>query len=253
MVFIDSHCHLDICNGVETVIKRAIDSGVKVIVSCGIDKESNRKILEIANKFPEVKICLGIYPIDALNLSEKEIDDEIKFITANKNKIIGIGEVGIDLKYSSDIETQKKNLKRFVELSKKINKPLVIHSRGAEEECIDFLEKEKADRVLMHCFSGKLKLLDKIVKNNWVVSVPSSVKYNSYFQEVILKLPLDNLLCETDSPFLHPNREKNNEPANVIEVYKAISEIKKISLVDAERNIESNFKRILIGSKLKKY
>ena len=202
--------------------------------------------MELKIKFPEINICLGIYPIDALKLSELEIDKEIEFIRKNINNIIGIGEVGIDLKYAQPdlLEKQKKNLLKFGNLAKELNLPIIIHSRKAENECIELLEKLNYNKIIMHCFSGNMKLVGEIIKNNWHLSIPANVKYSEHFQMIIEITPIENLFCETDSPFLHPDKKFPNEPANVIESYKKISEIKKMPLAEVEKIIEENYKRL---------
>jgi len=241
-MFIDAHSHIDLLDDYKTAIKNAGKENVKII-TCGINILSNRKVLEIKKENPEVQICLGIYPSDALKLSEKEIDSEIEFIKKNKDKISAIGEVGLDLKENSreTLEKQKKNLSKFIQLAKELNKPAIIHSRKAEEECIEFLEKLNYNKIVMHCFSGNFKLVKKIIENNWILTIPTSVKNSEQFQKVIEITPIENLLCETDSPFLHPDRKFPNEPANVIESYKKISEIKDLPLEKVEKILEKNY------------
>jgi len=126
----------------------------------------------------------------------------------------------------------------------KINKPILVHSRKGEKEAIELLEKKKAKKVIMHCFFGKRSFIERIVKNGWYLTVPTSVKHNVQMQELVQIAPIDRLLCETDSPFMHPDRNGINEPANVVESYKKIAEIKGISLKECEKKIEENYKRL---------
>jgi len=241
-MLIDIHSHLDMCKNIPKVIENAKQKNVK-IVTCGVDLKSNRESLEFFEKY-HVEICLGIYPVDAEKLSEKEIDFEIKFIEKNKSKIIGIGEVGLDLKFGKNLEKQKLILKKFVLLAKKFNVPIIIHSRKAEKEAIEFLEQFDYNKIIMHCFSGKIKLVEKIVGNNWYLSIPANIKTSEHFQKVVKNVSIENLFCETDSPFLHPDKKENNEPANVIESYRKIAEIKGISLEEVKKKIEENYNRI---------
>lgn len=240
---IDIHSHMDICKDYESMIEKA--HNIKIL-TCGIDINSNRKALEIAKNNKNVFACLGIYPIDALQLSDDEIAREIKFIRQNKENIVAIGEVGMDLKEDSlkTIKRQEEILKQFVHLAKDMNIPVIIHSRKAEFETIELLEKIGYNNILMHCFSGKIKLVERIVKNKWCLSIPTSVKNSAQFQEMIKITPIEQLFCETDSPFLHPDKKFPNEPANVIESYKKIAEIKGLSLKEVEKKIEENYKRL---------
>ena len=193
-----------------------------------------------------VQTCALPISIDALKMSDKGLLKEIQFIKNHAADIAGIGEVGMDFKESNERKKQEEIFILFIQLAKELNKPLIVHSRNAEEECVDVLEKMKARKVVMHCFCGSKKLIKRIVENGWMLSVPANVHYNAQFQDLVKETPIANLLCETDSPFLHPFREKNNEPANVIYSYKKIAEIKNISLDRVEKKIEENFKRIFI-------
>lgn len=244
--FIDVHCHLDSYNGAEIskIVKECREEDVRIIVNNGVDPKTNRKILELIKKFPEVKAALGIYPIEALKMSNSEIDKEIEFIRKNKDKIIAIGEVGIDLKWSKDLEKQKEIFKRFISLSIELNKPIIVHSRNAEEECIKILEELKAEKVVTHCFSGKTNLVERIIKNKWFLSIPANVNFSEQFQKIVEIAPIENLLTETDSPYLHPLKERNNTPKNVVYSYKKISEIKKMDIKEVKKEIFNNYNKI---------
>lgn len=247
MTFIDVHCHIDRYkeDEIRAIMERARNVQVRIIINNGNTMQTNRKVLKLAEKYPEIKIALGIHPIECGGLSDDEIDNEIKFIKENKNKIIAIGEVGMDFKESEvKPEKQAKIFKKFIKLSMEIDKPIVVHSRKAEKECIEILEQMNAKKVLMHCFSGKMSLVERIVSNGWFISIPASIKYNSQFQLIAQKVPIGQLFCETDAPFLHPDKEMNNEPAFVLEAYKKIAEISQLSLRDIEKKIEDNYKKL---------
>lgn len=246
MKFIDVHSHLDACKNISEIVKSCNEKEI-IIVTCGVDVKSNRKTLELKEKYPEIEICLGVYPLDGLKMSEKDLEKEIEFIKENKDKVFGIGEIGLDLhtiKDSENFEKQKKVFGRFVEFAKELNKPIFVHSREAEKETIEFLEDFSYDKIVMHCFSGNMKLVKRIIDNGWKLSIPASVKYNEHFQKIVEITPIENLLCETDSPFLHPLRERDNNSVNVIESYKKISEIKKISLDKVKDKILGNFENL---------
>ena len=248
-MFIDIHCHLDYYNDgeIKEIIEKAEKNNVKLIISNGTNHITNKKVLEIAKKYSIVKPALGLYPIEALKMNEEEIDKEISFITENKDKIIAIGEVGIDFKESinkEENEKQKELFDKIVKLSIELDKPIIVHSRKAERECIEILEKNMAKKVVMHCFNGNFNLVDRIRENNWFISIPTNVVFSEHFQKIAKETDLKNLLCETDSPFLHPRKERNNTPENVIESYKKIAELKEISLEEVEKKLEENYKKI---------
>lgn len=245
MVFIDVHCHLDRCKGnSEDIISRARNANVGIIVNNGVGKEANRKTLELSKKFNEIKAALGIYPLDALKLTDKEIDTEIEFIRKNRDRVVAIGEVGLDLKENKEIEKQIKNFEKFIKLSMALDIPIIVHSRKAEKECIDLLEKTGAKKVVMHCFSGDFKLVERIKNDGWFFSTPAIIKFSEHFQKLAREVPIEQLFCETDSPYLHPDKKMNNEPALVVEGYKKIAEIKGISLKECESKIENNYKNL---------
>lgn len=244
-MFIDAHCHLDSFENIGEIVGNAKKKGVSIMVAQGTNPETNRKVLELAKQFTEIKVALGLYPIEALTMKEKAIEEEIAWIKKHKKEIVAIGEVGLDLKEDQEqFSKQQRVFGEIIELAKGIKKPLIIHSRKAELQTIVQLEQAKAKKVLMHCFSGKLSLAKRIADNGWYLSIPTSVKNSEHFQHVIKQTPIENLLCETDSPYLHPDRAFPNEPANVMVSYEMIAKIKNISLKEVEKQIENNYKKL---------
>lgn len=248
MSFIDVHCHLEMVEKegirIEEIIRNAKEKNV-VIVWSGVKPETNRKVILWSGKYDNVLCSLGIYPIDALSLSDEEIDKEISFIEKNKDKITAIGEVGLDFKEDEkEHARQEKTFRKIIRLAKKIDKPMIVHSRKAEERCIEILEEEKAEKVVMHCFSGKIKFVERIIKNEWLLSIPACVKNSEHFQKIIEITPIENLLCETDSPYLHPEKKFPNLPENVVFGYEWIAKIKGLELKDVEEKIEENWNRL---------
>ena len=251
MTYIDAHAHLDFFDDakIAEAVDRAKKANVGIIVQSGINPERIKKTLELIAKYPSIKASLGIYPVEMLEMSEKEINEQIEIIRKNAKagKVIAIGEVGMDFSEAGEKEKQKKNFERLIDLTFELDLPILVHSRKAELECVEILEAKKAKRVIMHCFSGSVKLIERIVKNGWYLSVPASVSYNEHFQRLVKEVPLPQLLCETDAPFLHPTKGmKDNEPANVVESYKKVAEIKEISLKECERKIEENYERLFL-------
>jgi len=248
-MFIDVHCHLDYYRDEETkeIIERAREKRVGIVVSNGTNHKANEKVLELAEKYGEVKCALGLYPIEAIKMSWDEINKELDFIRKNGKRAVAIGEVGIDFKESimmEEHEKQKKLFDKIVKLSALLNKPIIVHSRKAEKECVEILERNKAKKVIMHCFNGNFNLVSRIKENGWMISIPTNVTFSEHFQKIIKETDLKNLLCETDSPYLHPEKKRNNEPGNVVESYKKIAEIKGMKLKEVEKKIEENYKRV---------
>ncbi len=252
MLLVDVHAHLDLKefgSDLDKVINRAQKAGVKVIINNGLNPESNRKTLELSKKYEILKPALGLYPDDAIKLTQEQIRDEINFIKRNKDKIIAIGEVGLDYKYSKkkqEQELQKEIFLKIINLSKKINKPLIIHSRKAESDVINMLENSDAKKAILHCFSGKLKLIKKAAELGYYFSVPTNVVRSNQFQKLVEIVDINQLLTETDSPYLSPYKGRRNEPAFIIETIKKIAEIKNISINETANNIFMNYQNVFL-------
>jgi TatD DNase family protein len=243
-MFIDVHCHLDMLDDPERAVRHARKLNVALIITQGINATTNEKTLSLSRKFPEVLAAVGLYPTEGVGLSKRELAEFCQWIRQQKKKVVAIGEVGLDLKELPDLSPQKDIFQSMIDISLELDKPLIVHSRKAELPCIEQLEASGARKVLMHCFSGKLSLAKRIVDNGWFLSIPTSVKNSEHFQNIIEQTPIEQLLCETDSPYLHPNREFPNEPANVIASYEAIAKIKGMKLNEVETQVEKNYKRL---------
>ncbi len=259
LLFIDLHAHLDhpyFEKDIDDVIKRAKEAGVKIILIAGVNPSSNKEVLDLCKKYDILRAALGIYPVDALQKEIEageyplksepfDIDEEIKFIEKNKKSIYAVGECGLDYHWIKDKKDQQKILfHKIIELCERTNKPLIIHSRKAEKDCIEMLKSSKLKKVNFHCFHGSKKLIKEIVDNNWYFSIPTNVVRSQQFQELVKEVPLSHLFCETDSPYLSPYKDKRNEPAFIIESYKKIAEIKGMDLTEVANNIYLNWQRV---------
>lgn len=244
-MLIDVHCHLDLIErqkNLDKVMNNAKDFAC--IISNSTDPKSNRKNLEYAKKYKNVKVALGMYPEHAIELTDKEIDEEIKFI--KKTKPFAIGEVGLDNFRVKNIERQKEVFSKFIKLSNELNIPIIVHSREAELETLETLEKNKAKKVVMHCFSGNKELVERGVKNGYYFTIPTSVVRNKTFRKLVVRVPLNKLLTETDAPYLSPIENEVNEPAFIKESLKKIAEIKKITVEELEKIIYMNFQNLFL-------
>jgi TatD DNase family protein len=268
-MLIDAHCHLDhfyYKKDLNEVIERAKKAGVKHILTNGIDYETNLASLKIAEKHQGIiKVALGFYPIDALDReyeeenknggdhfsSKKTINDNVKLIEQNKDKIIAIGEIGLDLYNGKDLNQQLENLEKMMRLAIKLNKPAVLHTRKAEKEVLDFLEKldSNPQKVILHCFSGNKTLMQRAVNKGYIFSIPTNVVRSESFQYLVSICPITQILTETDGPYLSPfkNEDKSfnrNEPSYIRESIKIIAKIKNLSEQQVEDQILKNFERI---------
>jgi TatD DNase family protein len=246
--YIDIHCHLDeksIYPQVDDIITNAESAGVKIILNNGIDKETNRIALELAETYPIVKAALGIYPTDKTRegFDQKAFEEELKFIEKNRKKIVAIGEIGLDGKHVQDEALQEEIFRKQLKLAKKLDLPVIIHSRKAEQKVLDILEEEQMKKVLLHCFAGKKKLIKEGIRRKYYFSVPTMVVRAEQMQILTDLVPLNQLFAETDAPFLSPFKDKTNEPAFVVESYKKIAEIKQLTIEEVKNNLFLNWQR----------
>ena len=250
-MFIDLHAHLDRCEDIEKAIENATKNDVKIILASGIHPKSNRETIESSKKYDIVKAAIGLYPIDAFRTEshpdkyDVDIDDEINYIRENKDNIMAIGEIGLDYKNGKDVDSQKELFRRLLDLAVELNKPVIIHSRKAEAEVLDILEEYKDKlKIVNHCFSGKKKLVIRAKEMGCYFTIPTNVVRSEQFQHMIETVPLSQLFCETDTPYLSPFKDEWNEPANVVESYKKIAEIKGMELEEVMRIIYNNWQKV---------
>ncbi len=254
MKLIDVHCHLDSFFYKEDIGKVMLNCKKQncIVIPAGITPDTNRNVLKLQEKYPDIIYpSLGIYPPDALKNEDNsdlvidyDIDKELKFIEKNADRIVAISEIGMDAKDGSDFKKQEEIFRKAIELAIKLEKAVIVHSRKMEKQVIEILEeyseKHRYRNIVMHCFSGKHSLVKQVRENQWRFSIPTSAVRDGHFQKIIKETPIHLLLTETDSPFLSPFRGKKNEPVNVLETIKLISEIKRLPVDDVANIIMRN-------------
>ena len=228
-MLIDTHCHLfsEYYEDMDKVIERAINAGVGMIIVNGIDRKSNEEVLRLVSKYDIVYGALGIHPEDIDNYCE----EDFKFIEEhiNDDKILAVGEIGLDYHYDIDRDKQKEIFRRQLEIAKKYNKPVIIHSRDSIQETYNIL-KEYNVKGIMHCYSGSVEMAKEFTKLGFYLGIGGIVTFKNAVKlvEVIKNIGLEYIVLETDSPYLSPEpyRGKQNEPAYVENVLKKICEIR---------------------------
>lgn len=258
-LLIDIHAHLDHPKlDIDKVIANAKKAGLKVILTNGVDHKTNQIALELSKKYDIVKAALGIYPLFGIDFDIREgaypmdkilpidLDNELKFIEENKDKILAIGEVGLDYTIKNKETQQKQNFEKIINLAEKIKKPIIVHTRKAEQDAIELLESSKLKKVLLHCFCGKKKLVKKAADLGYYFSIPTNIVRSQNFQIMAKEVNINQLFCETDSPYLSPFKNKQNEPAFIIESYKKIAEIKGMDLKEVINNIWMNYQKLFV-------
>ena len=234
---IDSHCHLDyepLFNNLDEVLKRSKQVGIKKLLTICTTIESFSKIKQLVKKDDIIYGTFGIHPHESKNdrVSTKRIINEIN----NNEKIIGIGETGLDFHYNySDKIDQISSFEEHIQASLELDMPLIIHSRNAEEETLDIFNKYKNRnlKILMHCFTGSKKFAENLLDFNTYFSASGIITFKNSvdLQETFKSIPLDRILIETDSPYLAPVpfRGKKNEPSYVKYTADKLANIREIS------------------------
>ena len=246
---IDSHCHLDhepMYSDLKNVIYRSKDVGIEKILSICTTINSFEKILKIINFDPIIYGTFGIHPHECSDniVTKEEIINNVK----NNNKIIGIGESGLDFYYNhSDKEKQLASFKTHIEASIHLNMPIIVHSRSAENETFKILksyEKFKP-KILMHCFTGSAEFAHKLLTLDSYFSASGIItfKNSTDLQETFKLIPNDKLLIETDSPYLAPVplRGKKNEPSYIKHTLEKLANLKNTEVNKMKKITSRNF------------
>ena len=250
-MIIDSHCHLDypdLHDQLENVLKRAKVNQVDNLLTICTTLNSFEKIKTIIKKYKNIYGTFGIHPHEVKNFLNVNFDYIVKCKNEN-NKIIGIGETGLDYYYNhSDRKIQKKSFVEHIRAASKLNIPIIVHSRNAEADTFDILNEEKKNskiKVLIHCFTGSYDFAKKLIDINCYISVSGIItfKNSSELADTVSEIPLENLLVETDAPYLSPvpYRGKTNEPSYIIHTIEKLAQIKKVSRDKIIESTTNNF------------
>ena len=262
MILADAHCHLNhdlYKKELDALLERSKEAGVKAIICSGINVPTNREALALAKKYaPLVRCSLGIYPVDALGQQDEDtglarqiapidMEKEIDFIKQQKDNIVGIGEAGLDFHWIKDEqlwEKEKENFAKVIKLAEDIRKPLIVHSRDAEAECVEMLQSSSVKTVVLHCFMGRKHIVQKAIDLGYYFSIPAVIQKLQHFKIVAEMANINQLLSETDGPWLSPIPGKPNEPANVIYVIRNIAQVKNFTEEEVANNLWLNFQRV---------
>jgi len=250
-MFIDSHCHLDRLKldtyqgKLQLAVDAATENGVDAMLCVAIDLEHIDEVLSIAAEYPQIYASVGVHP-SSLDGEEPSIERLLSLATADK--VIAIGETGLDYYYGEDSkEIQLERFKRHLLASKECKKPVIIHTRDAKEDTLAHIARYSDPDVagVLHCFTEDWDMAARAIDHNYYISFSGIVTFKNAkaLQEVAKQVPLDRMLIETDSPYLAPVpfRGKPNEPKYVPEVAKFIAALKGISLEQVAEQTTQNF------------
>ena len=249
---IDSHCHLDhehLIANLDQVIANSKKVGLEKLLTICTTLQSYEKITNIVKKDPMIFGTFGIHPHETKN-NDVSKDEIITKINLN-NKIIGVGETGLDFYYNnSDKDLQIKSFQKHIDAAKDLNIPLIIHSRNAENETYNILKKNysKKLKILMHCFTGSTEFATKLIPLNAFFSASGIITFKNSLnlQETFKMIPKNRLLIETDSPYLSPvpYRGKKNEPAFIKFTAEKLAELQNIKISELVDITTKNFNKL---------
>lgn len=248
-MLIDTHCHLDFPEfdqDREQVIQRSKDNGIDYIINIGSSLTGSQKSYDLAQKYDFIYATCGIHPHDA-DSADTKTQEALRLI-AKKDKIVAIGETGLDYyKNYSKAENQMSLFVYLVKLAKELNLPLVIHSRLAQDDVLKVLKSLLPVRAVIHCFSGDADFLKNCLDSGFFISFTCNLTYKKAenLRNLVKLTPLEQLMLETDAPFLSPEglRGKRNEPLYVKSLAEEICKIKEVNFEDVARITTENARK----------
>jgi TatD DNase family protein len=250
MRFVDAHIHLsdqEYAGCIEEIMGEAEKANVAALVSNSMDLKTSFESLRLSGKYEgKVYAALGIHPWNVDSLSEDELQRTSELILKERQNsaLVAIGEIGLDHKYKSIWEKQLKVFEEMLKLGEKLDLPVIIHSRDTTTQIVDMLPSYNLKKVLLHWFSNPTSALAKAVEKGYYISEGAPTVYSNGIHDVVKRVPLTNLLTETDGPvrfFKQPFEGKRTTPAFIPTIVKAIAEVKKMDVETVAKQIIENF------------
>jgi TatD DNase family protein len=253
-MLIDSHCHLDRLNfdhhggGLDQLLNAARERGVSAFLSVAVDLESSKKLQILAAQHKDVYLSAGVHPLQNNLPPLPEIEELIQL--GGHPKVVAIGETGLDNFYSSETyDWQRESFVRHIQAAKQLGKPLIVHTREAQQETLDLICNEGGEAAgVLHCFTESWDMAKAALDFGYYISFSGIVTFKNAvaLREVVKKVPLDRILVETDSPWLAPvpYRGQQNEPQYVVEVAQCVADLQAISFEKLAAATTENFKNL---------
>ena len=249
MDIFDTHAHYDDTSYDEDrdeILTAMHENNVKYIINQGVNLETSRFAVSLAEKYPHIYAAVGIHPQD---IDKTEDINEIKKLTSH-SKVVAIGEIGLDYHYdNTNKELQLKYFKDQLHLANDVKLPVVVHDRDAHKDTLDILKSIKVNKTgVIHCFSGSVEMAKELIKLGYYLGFDGPITFNNAKTsiEVLEYIPLDKILIETDAPYLTPVpfRGKRNNSMYLIHVINKIAEIKKITPEEVSKITMDNAKKL---------
>ncbi|OHW61448.1 putative deoxyribonuclease YcfH [Andreesenia angusta] len=249
---IDSHAHLDgsqFDEDRDELIAKLSEAGVEMVINPGANMESSREIVELVKAHSIVYGAVGVHPHDTVDMVDSDIE-ELRTL-ARREKIVAIGEIGLDYYYDhSPREVQKQRFREQIALAKELDLPIIVHERDAAQDVFDIISSEADGKLrgVIHCYSGSAEMAREYIKLGFYISFAGPVTFKNAKKpkEVAAEIPLEHLLVETDSPYMAPvpYRGKRNDPSYVRYIAETIAELKGISYEQVAEQTNRNAKQL---------
>jgi TatD DNase family protein len=250
MKLVDAHIHLsddDYSGCVDEIVQEAKALSVVALVSNSMDLKTSIGSLELAERFPStVYAAVGIHPWTVNDLTDDQFQETVDFISkkAKSKGLVAIGEIGLDFKYMNIWDMQLKVFDSMLHLAEKLELPVIIHSRGTTAQIVDMLPSYSVKKVLLHWFSNPISALTRVVDHGFYISEGAPVVFSNGIRDVVKKVPMENLLTETDGPvrfFRPPFQGKRTTSAFIPTIVKAIAEVRKMDPESVAEHVRENF------------
>ena len=247
-MYIDSHCHLskEYYDSLDEIVNKAKENKVNTLIISGCDKNGIIEGLDIINKYENIYMTIGFHPSEANITTDEDLLWLEKLIEEN-NKIIAVGEIGLDYYWVKDNkELQKDLFKKQLDIAARLNLPVIIHSREATQETYDML-KEYDLKGIIHCYSGSLEMAKEYIKIGYKIGIGGVVTFkNTNLVDVVKEIDIKDITLETDSPYLAPTpyRGKQNSPEYIPLIAEKIAEIKEITKEEVGKITTNNIKEL---------
>ena len=245
-MFTDTHCHIyEEYYNVDDIMKKINSSNVNRVINNACDLKTSLEVLDLSNKYSNMYCAIGLHPENNLD----EIDSVMNLVIKNKDnpKMIAIGEIGLDYYYTKENkEEQIEILCKQLELAEKLNLPVIIHSREATGDMLSILKKFNVKGVI-HCFNGSVEVAREYIKLGYKLGINGVITFkNCKLIDVIKTIGVDNIVFETDSPYLAPVpfRGEENNPSHVIDIVNFVSNNTGVSVEDLANISNKNIKYI---------
>lgn len=242
-MFIDTHCHLskEDYDDIDLVIKENIDNNISKIIISGCTRDSINESLELIKKYEDVYCTIGYHPSEVNDYSDEDLNNLREQL--NNDKVVGIGEIGLDYHYGKeDKDKQIELFKKQLDIAEELEIPVVIHSRDATKDTIDIL-KEYRVKGVMHCFSGSVEVAKEYISMGYLIGIGGVVTFkNSKLYEVVENVGINNIVLETDAPYLAPEpyRGKQNSSKYIPIIAEKVGNILDLSINEVAKKTTDN-------------